>query len=202
MPRAKTDPNSMDAISQQTSITDGIDNFELPKSVVMKIAKSALPDNVKLQKETVHALVKGSTVFINYIAAAAHQVAHTKQHKSISASDVIRALEILEFPLMAERIQPEAVLFRQKTKSDTKPKKGGSSGSANSASKKAKSKGKEKAGASTGTGTGTIHLPAMSGLSAASTSASAGGGGGAGPYTSSPLELGGASGSISTPGAG
>ncbi|KAF9039058.1 histone-fold-containing protein [Panaeolus papilionaceus] len=198
MPRSKPDQPPMDAAAQQTAVTDGIDNFELPKSVVMKIAKSALPDNIKLQKETVHALVKGSTVFINYLAATAHGVAQSKQHKSISASDVIKALELIEFPLMAERIQPEAALYRQKAKSDVKPKKSSSnSGAGGSASKKSKSKGKEKAASaasSTSTATGggiSINIPPLSGVSSSASTAG-------GPFTSSPLDLN--SGSISTPG--
>ena len=106
-----------------------------------------IPDNVKLQKETVLSLVKGSTVFINYLGAcashylflyiltciflkkllrtsidrqsndscfdafffiySAHDVALSKQHKSISASDVLKALEMLEFPDMVEQLQGE-----------------------------------------------------------------------------------------------
>jgi DNA polymerase epsilon subunit 3 len=107
-----------------------------------------MPDNIKLQKETVLSLVKGSTVFINYLGGpplfflfislyiyadyilkllrafidsqkirvltrslflcfSAHDVALSKQHKSISASDVLKALEILEFTDMVEDLQGE-----------------------------------------------------------------------------------------------
>lgn len=74
------------AETQQDGVLDGIDQFQLPQSTVTRIAKSAvsplmksrrdpsfltliqkLPPNAKLQKESVLALVKGSTVFINYI---------------------------------------------------------------------------------------------------------------------------------------
>ncbi|KAI6100453.1 histone-fold-containing protein, partial [Pisolithus croceorrhizus] len=85
-----------------------IENFELPKSLVTKIAKSAIPDNAKLQKETVLSLVKGSTVFINYLGVcSAHDVALSKQHKSISASDVLKALEMIEFGDLVEKLQEE-----------------------------------------------------------------------------------------------
>lgn len=40
-------------------------------------------------------------------AAAAHEVAASKQHKSISASDVLRALEIVEMGDMVPAIQQE-----------------------------------------------------------------------------------------------
>jgi DNA polymerase epsilon subunit 3 len=67
MPRKDASGGQISAEAQQAQVTDGLDNFELPKSVVTKIAKSALPDGAKLQKDTVLALVKGSTVFINYL---------------------------------------------------------------------------------------------------------------------------------------
>jgi DNA polymerase epsilon subunit 3 len=72
MPRKEVSASvqgSISAQAQQDLVTEGIDKFELPKSVVTKIAKSAIPENAKLQQATVLSLVKGSTVFINYLGA-------------------------------------------------------------------------------------------------------------------------------------
>lgn len=90
MPRKDANTGQISAKAQQELVSEGIENFELPKSIVAKIAKSAvrgrgtvsgilvmtrrffgsqLPENAKLQKETVLSLVKGSTVFINYLGA-------------------------------------------------------------------------------------------------------------------------------------
>lgn len=101
-----------------------------------------LPENAKMQKETVLSLVKGSTVFINYLGECqpsmferednqqppqrrrescisnhiaclicllrrAHDVAMSKQHKSISASDVLKALEMIEFGDLVNPLQDE-----------------------------------------------------------------------------------------------
>ncbi|KDR71662.1 hypothetical protein GALMADRAFT_143909 [Galerina marginata CBS 339.88] len=156
MPRKDTYSGPISAETQQNLVSEGIENFELPKSVVMKIAKSSIPDNVKLQKETVLSLVKGSTVFINYLAATAHDVAQSKQHKSISASDVLKALEMIEFSDVVNKLQGELQIYRDLSKND-KSKKGTSNG-ASSSSRKAptgsasasasappKGKGKEKA---------------------------------------------------------
>lgn len=101
------------AQAQQELVTEGLDNFELPKSLVTSIARSALPDNAKLPKDSILALVKGSTVFINHLAGTAYDVAMSKQHKSISAADVIRALEILELGDMIETIQEDLQAFRE-----------------------------------------------------------------------------------------
>jgi len=65
MPRKDAYTGPISAQAQQDLVSEGIENYELPKSIVMKIAKSSVPDNVKLQKETVLSLVKGSTVFLS-----------------------------------------------------------------------------------------------------------------------------------------
>ncbi|KAG9312387.1 histone-fold-containing protein [Chiua virens] len=107
MPRKDAGGGQISAQAQQDLVSEGIENFELPKTLVTKIAKSAIPENAKLQKETVLSLVKGSTVFINYLAATAHDVALSKQHKSISASDVLKALEMIEFGDLVDSLQNE-----------------------------------------------------------------------------------------------
>ncbi|KAJ7172714.1 histone-fold-containing protein [Mycena filopes] len=129
MPRKETAQGSISAQAQQDLVSDGMENFELPKSLVTRIARSALPENVKLQKETVLSLIKGSTVFINYLgafAAIAHDVALSKQHKSISASDVLKALEMIEFGDLVDKLQAELLVYREQAKTD-KSKKGSSS---------------------------------------------------------------------------
>jgi len=100
-------PVSAQAQAQQDAVSEGIENFELPRALVTRIAKSAVPENVKLQKDTVLSLVKGATVFINYLAATAHEVSTSKQHKSISASDVFKALEHIEFADLIPSLQTE-----------------------------------------------------------------------------------------------
>jgi len=123
MPRKETNTGHISAQAQQDLVSEGIENFELPRSLVTKIAKSAIPENTKLQKETVLSLVKGSTVFINYLAATAHDVALSKQHKSISASDVLKALEMIEFGDLVDKLQGELQIYREQAKTD-KSKKG------------------------------------------------------------------------------
>ncbi|KAJ3486896.1 hypothetical protein NLI96_g3896 [Meripilus lineatus] len=149
MPRKEPAAGQSSAQAQQEAISEGIDSFELPRSLVTRIARSAFPDNVKLQKETVTALLKGSTVFVNYLAATAHDVAASKQHKSVSASDVLKALELTQFGDLVDKLQGELQIYRDLQKTD-KGKKGGSkakakdSEGATNASSKSKGKGKEK----------------------------------------------------------
>ncbi|KZT30120.1 histone-fold-containing protein [Neolentinus lepideus HHB14362 ss-1] len=118
MPRTDSTSNAskIAAPKNQPESSTGIESYELPRTLVTKIAKSAIPENTKLQKEVVTSLVKGSTVFINYLAATAHDVAASKQHKSISATDVLRALELLEFADMVPGLQSELQAYRDNQK--------------------------------------------------------------------------------------
>ncbi|KAF9042683.1 hypothetical protein BDP27DRAFT_1434968 [Rhodocollybia butyracea] len=164
MPR-KENSGPLSAQQQQDLVSDGIDNFELPTSLVIKIAKSAVPDNTKLQKEAILSLVKGSTVFINYLAAtqvilcpvyAASDVAQSKQHKSISASDVLKALELIELGDMVDPLTAELQVYRDQVKPDKNGGRRASTASSNqrpsvvsetptNSTAKSKGKGKEKA---------------------------------------------------------
>ncbi|KAL5521920.1 hypothetical protein ACEPAF_1774 [Sanghuangporus sanghuang] len=122
MPPAKKDPPTPAAVvqAQQDAASDGIDYYELPKALVQRIAKSSIPESSKLQKETVTALQKGSTVFINYLAATAHDIATSRQHKTVSASDVLKALEVIQFGDMVEPLQHELQIFRENAKNPRK----------------------------------------------------------------------------------
>ncbi|EKM51031.1 uncharacterized protein PHACADRAFT_262974 [Phanerochaete carnosa HHB-10118-sp] len=144
---------SVSAQAQQDAASDGIDAYELPKSLVTKLARSAIPENAKLQKETVLALMKGSTVFINYLGAA-HDVASQKQHKSVSASDVLKALELLDLGDMMPKLQQELTAYRNNQKPDKR--RGGAKGKAKDAGESASAKAKGKAKAPV---TPTITIP-------------------------------------------
>jgi DNA polymerase epsilon subunit 3 len=67
MPRKETATAPITAESQQSAVSEGIDAFELPKSLVTKLAKAAIPEQSRVQKEAILALMKGSTVFINLL---------------------------------------------------------------------------------------------------------------------------------------
>lgn len=95
-----------------------------------------------MQKEMLLAVLKGSTVFVNYLGASAlscsmcttkprlsyqvrhsqsllhvvliwlirysaHEVASSRQHKSVSASDVLRALEQMDMGDIVPKLQAE-----------------------------------------------------------------------------------------------
>jgi len=98
-PKEKAANSGVTAESQQTAASDGIYNYELPRSLVAKIARASVrdsdplcilgdehaqvPDNCKFQKETILALLKGSTVFINCLGACtfvrSHKISSTQR---------------------------------------------------------------------------------------------------------------------------
>ncbi|KAH9895691.1 histone-fold-containing protein [Cubamyces lactineus] len=170
MPKAKEPAASGSmAQAQQDAVADGIENFELPRSVVMKLARaSQVPENTKFSKDVILAILKASTVFINYLAATAHEVASSKQHKSISATDVLKALELVEFGDIAKNIQGELQVYRDLQKADKKKGgKGKARDASDSASTASKSKGKAKATAPADEPqqqpVPTIHIPRQGG---------------------------------------
>ncbi|KAI0084543.1 histone-fold-containing protein [Irpex rosettiformis] len=156
------------AQAQQDAVSEGIDAYELPKSLVTRLARSALPDNAKLQKDVVLALSKGSTVFINYLAATAHDIAAQKQHKSVSASDVLKALEQIEMGDMVQKLQSDLNAYRN----NQKGKKGSPTKSAESAPVSVKPRAKldpstpDSASAAKGKEKATITIPSRAGQSA------------------------------------
>ncbi|GAA5840648.1 hypothetical protein JCM5353_000260 [Sporobolomyces roseus] len=94
----------------------GIDQYELPKSVIARLAKSAVPPEVKLQKEVPLALVKGSTVFINYLAALSHDLAQEKNTKTIAANHVLEAVKQLGWEdggELSKHLKKELKAFRK-----------------------------------------------------------------------------------------
>ncbi|KAI5896539.1 uncharacterized protein SCHCODRAFT_02615138 [Schizophyllum commune H4-8] len=115
MPRAASS-NTLTAQNQQELISEGIENFELPKSVVTKIAKSAVREGSPCPAECCHASIPSCIpsfpFLIHCILLSAHDLALQKAHKSVSASDVLKALEVLEFGDLVEPLNTELNIFR------------------------------------------------------------------------------------------
>ncbi|KAI8639301.1 histone-fold-containing protein [Parasitella parasitica] len=82
-----------------------IEDNELPKANVTRVLKSALPPGTALQKDARLAVGKAATVFINYLSSVANDVAKGANHKTISAADVLKALDICELEHMVPELQ-------------------------------------------------------------------------------------------------
>ncbi|EJF61986.1 histone-fold-containing protein [Dichomitus squalens LYAD-421 SS1] len=177
MPRAKeSTAGASTAQAQQDAVSEGIDNFELPRSLIMKLARaSQVPETTKFSKDSMLSILKCSTVWVNYLAATAHEVASSKQHKSISATDVVKALELVEFPDIAKVVQAELPTYRETQRADKR--KGGAKAKAKdtsesaSAASKPRGKGKAAAASEPQQPIPPIHIRPSSSASAAHTAA-------------------------------
>ncbi|TIA74421.1 hypothetical protein E3P92_01281 [Wallemia ichthyophaga] len=92
----------------------GIDKFELPKSTVTKLAKEGVPDGAKFQKDTLLAIQKSSSVFINWLASSAQEKAHDKKNKTINAENVFAAVKEMELGgELDELLNDELAAYRE-----------------------------------------------------------------------------------------
>ncbi|OLL23632.1 DNA polymerase epsilon subunit D [Neolecta irregularis DAH-3] len=92
-----------------------VEDFNLPKTIVTRLAKGVLPDNTSLQKDSVLALQKAATVFINYIASTANDNTTSSGKKTITPQDVLRAMEIVELGQFVPALEKELKVFTQIT---------------------------------------------------------------------------------------
>ncbi|KAG2179406.1 hypothetical protein INT44_006252 [Umbelopsis vinacea] len=94
-------------------MSTSIDDNELPKANVTRILKHALPASTALQKDAKLAISKASTVFINYLSATANDIAKSANHKTITAPDVFKALEVLELEDFVPKLQEAFTAYQQ-----------------------------------------------------------------------------------------
>eukprot|EP01102_Stenamoeba_stenopodia_P005293 TRINITY_DN1586_c0_g1_i1.p1 TRINITY_DN1586_c0_g1~~TRINITY_DN1586_c0_g1_i1.p1 ORF type:complete len:136 (-),score=43.55 TRINITY_DN1586_c0_g1_i1:92-451(-) len=75
---------------------DTTDDQDLPKAVVNRLIKAALPDNVQVASDAKLALAKAAKIFILYASACSNDFCMQGNRSTISANDVLSAIEELE----------------------------------------------------------------------------------------------------------
>ncbi|CAL9000048.1 unnamed protein product [Prunus brigantina] len=82
---------------------------ELPKAIVRRVVKDKLSQcskgdgDLTLHKEALLAFSESARIFIHYLSATANDICKEKKRQTISADDVLKALEEIEF---SEFIKP------------------------------------------------------------------------------------------------
>ncbi|OTB05518.1 hypothetical protein M426DRAFT_319790 [Hypoxylon sp. CI-4A] len=101
--------------------TVSIEDLNLPKSIITRLAKGVLPPNTQIQANAILAMSKSATVFINHLANAANEKTLNSNKKTIMPADVFDALEDIEFDFMRDRVMAEFKKFNevQTTKRNT-----------------------------------------------------------------------------------
>ncbi|KAI2466136.1 histone-fold-containing protein, partial [Annulohypoxylon bovei var. microspora] len=90
-----------------------IEDLNLPKSIITRLAKGVLPPNTQIQANAVLAMCKSATVFISHIANAANEKTLSSNKKTIMPADVFDALNDIEFEFMRERLEAEFKKFNE-----------------------------------------------------------------------------------------
>ncbi|KAF2995816.1 hypothetical protein E8E13_001415 [Curvularia kusanoi] len=91
--------------------TLSVEDLNLPKSIVQRLAKGVLPPNTQIQKDALLAMSKGATVFVNYLTSHAAEEALRSGRKSVMPQDVFAAMKELEFEFMLPRLEAEVNKF-------------------------------------------------------------------------------------------
>lgn len=95
------------------------EDLNLPLSVVTRIVRDALPDGVNVSKEARAALAKAASVFVLYATSCANNVAVKSKRKTVTGSDIIAAMEEMEFENFIDSLNGNLEQFRQgKSKKD------------------------------------------------------------------------------------
>ncbi|KAG0315096.1 hypothetical protein BGZ97_008598 [Linnemannia gamsii] len=93
-------------------MSTSIEDNELPKAILTRIMKQALPENTNIQANAKLAMTKSTTLFINYLTSAANEEAANAGHKIVSGAHVLKALEAVDLEEMLPRLTEELQAFQ------------------------------------------------------------------------------------------
>jgi len=101
------------------------EEFQLPSAVVQRIVKAALPDNIQIAKDAKVAISTAGKIFINYLTACANDLCMNSNRSTISGTDVLEAMEDLEFPDLISPLKEffKVVKIEQTSKQSEKKEK-------------------------------------------------------------------------------
>ncbi|KAL4952615.1 histone-fold-containing protein [Aspergillus filifer] len=120
----QTQPKPLQATEQQLKArAEGvsIEDYLLPRSITLRLAKSVLPPNTSVQKDAVLAIQKAATVFVSYLSSAANE---STLKRTVTPADVLNALSELEFEGFRPRLERELDAFTDNKAAKRRAKKG------------------------------------------------------------------------------
>ncbi|KAJ5832253.1 Histone-fold [Penicillium riverlandense] len=97
-----------------------VEDYLLPRSLTIRLAKAALPPNTTIQKDAVLAIQKAATVFVSYLSSHANE---STLKRTVAPADVLAALSELEFDSFRPRLEQELEAYTQSKADKRKPKK-------------------------------------------------------------------------------
>ncbi|OCT66900.1 DNA polymerase epsilon subunit 3 [Xenopus laevis] len=92
------------------------EDLNLPNAVVTRIIKEALPEGVNISKEARSAISRAASVFVLYATSCANNFAMKGKRKTLNASDVLAAMEEMEFQRFLTPLKESLEVYRQDQK--------------------------------------------------------------------------------------
>ncbi|KAF2120592.1 histone-fold-containing protein [Lophiotrema nucula] len=143
MPARKSNASAVspDDSAKKADKDDGlsVEDLNLPKSIVQRLAKGVLPPNTSIQKDALLAMSKSATVFVNFLTANAAEHAARSGKKTVNPKDVFDAMREMEYESFLPRLEAEVAKFtsiqadkrnsyRKKVREEKKALKAGEAG--------------------------------------------------------------------------
>ncbi|XP_075690948.1 DNA polymerase epsilon subunit 3 [Rhinoderma darwinii] len=96
------------------------EDLNLPNAVITRIIKEAIPDGVNVSKEARSAISRAASVFVLYATSCANNFAMKGKRKTLSVTDVLAAMEEMEFQRFLAPLKEalEAYRLEQKGKKE------------------------------------------------------------------------------------
>lgn len=91
-------------------------HLNLPNAVITRIIKEALPDGVNISKEARSAISRAASVFVLYATSCANNFAMKGKRKTLNASDVLSAMEEMEFQRFITPLKEALEAYRREQK--------------------------------------------------------------------------------------
>ncbi|KAF5917670.1 hypothetical protein HPG69_013506 [Diceros bicornis minor] len=92
------------------------EDLNLPNAVITRIIKEALPDGVNISKEARSAISRAASVFVLYATSCANNFAMKGKRKTLNASDVLSAMEEMEFQRFINPLKEALEAYRREQK--------------------------------------------------------------------------------------
>ena len=101
------------------------EQYELPKANISRLIKQSLPEGVTVQKEAKQAITKAAKIWILYATACSNDYCMNCNRTTISANDVLSAMDELEYNHFVEPLK-ETMEQYKKEQANKATKKGSS----------------------------------------------------------------------------
>ncbi|XP_075435347.1 DNA polymerase epsilon subunit 3 [Ascaphus truei] len=92
------------------------EDLNLPNTVITRIIKEALPDGINISKEARSAISRAASVFVLYATSCANNFAMKGKRKTLNASDVLAAMEEMEFQRFLAPLKESLEAYRREQK--------------------------------------------------------------------------------------